>query len=463
MYRPINFRPALLWFSISFAFVLALGAIALVSPFSPLLQQKFESVHYRLLEMLPPPPHTEFVPTPLATRFVRPLLNPTPEPAGFIGPVLDPSPLQGGFIGPMLDPTPSPTRFVAKVVAPPPTVEPFESPTGIATLQPKTTPPPPATRAPIVPLKPVLAAVQLTGVKHDYQHWNNCGPTTLEMDLSFFKRNDTQEQIASVLKPDPDDKNVSPDEMAAYAHNDGLNSIVRINGTLDRIKLLLSNGMPVIVETGFDPPQAHQGWMGHYRLVTGYDDKGFNTQDSYDGPNVEVEFGALDAVWRDFNRTYILLYNNGQLPLVRAILGADLDDSEMYSAAVAQASNELDANPSDAFAAFNLGSSLLGLKNYGDAASAFDKARLLGLPWRMLWYQFGPYEAYLQVGRYDEVLALADATLQPASDLEESHYYKGLALEKLGQMSKARAEFSLALQYNKNYTKAQLQLALLAQ
>jgi uncharacterized protein YvpB len=421
MFGSINFRPVLLWFSISFTCVFALGVIAFASTSSPLLEQKIESIHYRLLEMLPQPAHTEFVPTPLPTPFVAQLHDPTP------------------------------------------TAEATDAPTETATAQPTTSPTSASTRTPTVLVKPVLPAVQLTGVTHDYQRWNNCGPTTLEMYLSFFGKHDTQAQIASALKPDPEDKNVRPDEMAAYGRSDGFNSSVRVNGTLDRIKLFLSNGLPLIVETGFDPPQAHEGWMGHYRLVTGYDDKSFITQDSYDGPNVAVEFAALDADWRDFNRTYILLYRKGQAPLVRAILGADLDDSKMYTAAVAQARRELAASPNDAFAAFNLGSSLLGLKSYEEAATAYDRARLLGLPWRMLWYQFGPYEAYLQVGRYEEVVALADATLKPASDLEESHYYKGLALEKLGQMIQARAEFSLALQYNKNYRDAQLEMAQLAQ
>jgi uncharacterized protein YvpB len=446
MFRTINFRPALLWFSISFCMVFALGTIAFATTLSPVLQEKFESLHYRLAAMLPPPPHTEFVPTPLPTRSTARAFDPTPPQSEFVGPVLDPT---WGFVGPVLQPTTTP--------------KPTDTPTVTVTARPTLSSSRSSTSTLAVGMKPALAAVQLTGVTHDYQRWNNCGPTTLEMNLSFFGRHDTQAQIASVLKPDPDDKNVSPDELAAYAQSDGLNSIVRINGTVDRIKLLVSNGLPIIVETGFDPPQAHEGWMGHYRLITGYDDKSFITQDSYDGPNVAVEFAALEAFWRDFNRTYVVLYTKGQAPLVRAIIGADMDNAAMYSASAALARKELASNPNDPFAEFNLGSSLVGEGNYQDAAAAYDKARVLGLPWRMLWYQFGPYEAYLNVGRYDELVALADATLRPAPDLEESHYYKGLALEKLGQAVQARAEFALALQYNKNYREAEREMALLAQ
>ncbi len=427
MFHSINFRPAILWFSISLTLTLGVGAIGCLITFSPLLSPKFESLRYHVLELLPPPPHTEFVPTPLPTPLVAQALVPTT--------------------------TAEPTA----------TAEPTDPPTETATPQAVTVPTRLSTPKPKVVVKPIRSAVRLTGVTHDYQRWNNCGPTTLEMDLSFFGLRDTQAQIASALKPDPDDKNVRPDEMAGYARGDGLSALVRVNGTVDRIKLFLSNGLPLIVETGFDPPRAHEGWMGHYRLITGYDDKDFVTQDSYDGPNIMVEFGALDEVWRDFNRTYILVYTKAQAPLIRAILGSDLDDNKMYAAAASRAQDELSANPQDAFGAFNLGSSLLGLKKYDEAATAFDQARMLGLPWRMLWYQFGPYEAYYRVGRYDELLALTSATLKVMDDLEESHYYKGLALEKLGRNEEARAEFASALKYNRNFTDAQQELAKLEQ
>lgn len=85
----------------------------------------------------------------------------------------------------------------------------------------------------------------------------------------------------------------------------------------------------------------------------------------------------------------------------------------------------------------------------------FDHARALGLPWRMMWYQFGAYEAYAQTKRYVDVIALADATLRNADDLEEAHYYKGVALRALGQNDQARREFETALRYNKNYQDAQ--------
>ncbi len=79
---------------------------------------------------------------------------------------------------------------------------------------------------------------------------------------------------------------------------------------------------------------------------------------------------------------------------------------------------------------------------YDNAALAYDQARAIGLPWRMLWYQFGPYEAYYQAGRYDDVVLLADVTLTDRPYFEESYYYKGLALAALGDEAGAAENLS---------------------
>lgn len=410
----------------AFTLVVAVLAFALAFPRSmPFGAERFEALHYKVLGYLPQPEHTEFLPTPLPTSVAAA----------------------------------RPTQTVALSLTPAPTNAPPQAAKTNTNAPAPPTAKPTATATQSVALKSIQAAVQLTGITHDYQRWNNCGPTTLAMYMSYFGKKDPQLQIAALVKPDPDDKNVNPSELAAYARGAGMGATVRVNGTIDRLKLFLSNGLPLMVETGFDPPRAHEGWMGHYRLVTGYDSKNFNTMDSYDGPGVLVDINALEADWRAFNRTYFVIYTSAQEAVVRAIIGDDWNDAQMYANAAARAQRELDATPNDPFAAFNLGSSLDGLKRYDEAASAFDKARLSKLPWRMMWYQFGPYEAYLQVGRYAEVVALADATLKGSDNLEESHYYKAMALEKLGRNAEAKTELAIALRYNKNFQDAQRALA----
>ena len=61
----------------------------------------------------------------------------------------------------------------------------------------------------------------------------------------------------------------------------------------------------------------------------------------------------------------------------------------------------------------------------------------------MLWYQFGPFEAYFATGRHAEIVALADATLRNVTDVEELHYWRGMALQALGDTDAARFDLML--------------------
>lgn len=247
------------------------------------------------------------------------------------------------------------------------------------------------------------------------------------------------------------------------------------------MKSFLAQGIPVMVESWFIPRPKDAS--GHYRLLTGYDDAGtaptrgigltveyvdsypptetgfFVAQDSYIGPNIKLAYQAWDLDWRVFNRTFLVIYRDAQSAAVQRIIGDDADDTAMFTHAYDQAQREVTANNADAFAWFNLGTSLTGLGRFDEAARAFDKARVLKLPWRMLWYQFGPYEAYYHAGRYAEVIALANATLANSPGLEESLYYRGLAQLALGQKDAARDSFQTALKSNPHFARAKQALS----
>jgi tetratricopeptide (TPR) repeat protein len=77
----------------------------------------------------------------------------------------------------------------------------------------------------------------------------------------------------------------------------------------------------------------------------------------------------------------------------------------------------------------------------------------------MLWYQFGPFQAYHAVGRYGDVVALADATLATTQSIEEIHYWKGQGLAGLGDLAGARAAWQQALALNPAFAPAQETLA----
>ena len=93
------------------------------------------------------------------------------------------------------------------------------------------------------------------------------------------------------------------------------------------------------------------------------------------------------------------------------------------------------------------------------AARAYDQARTIGLPWRMLWYQFGPFEAYYHAGRYEELISLARATLDVTEHIEEVHYWLGMGLLETGDVAGARRAFRRALKQRPDYAKAAEALA----
>lgn len=340
---------------------------------------------------------------------------------------------------------------------PPTLTPPATGQTATATV----TPLPTATGTPTAtpfPLTPVPDQVSLAGVEHTAQMWNNCGPATITMNLSFFGLDLHQREPASVLKPNPDDKNVSPWQLAAYAESQGFGTVVRMGGSVDLLQQFLSNGIPVIVEDWILPEDL--GGMGHYRLLTGFDggEGYFTAQDSYFGPDERVSFEALERSWRVFSRKYIVVYRPEQAQTVQAILGPMADEDAMLAHVLATAQAEAQASPADPFAWFNLGVAYTHLEQPELAAAAFDEARRIGLPLRMMWYQFEIFEAYLQVGRYQEVADLGYATAYSAGGHEEAYYYQGLAYAAQDRRDLALSNLGKALDYNPNFTPAQAAL-----
>lgn len=309
-------------------------------------------------------------------------------------------------------------------------------------------------------------STELSGFRHEWQTWNNCGPATLSFYLSYYGSTLTQKQTGAILRTHADDKNVDPYELAAFAGKQGFGWEVRVNGSADLLRTFVSNGIPVLIETWHEA-EPNDG-MGHYRLITGYDDAAqyWIAYDSYDTFNlinpdgayrgIRLPYAETDQLWKVFNRLYVVIYPMGKQPLVKSIFGPELSEPMMSQvAALEMAKAEIATNPNDAYAWFNLGSMLAAFNSSADAAAAFDRARQLGLPWRMLWYQYAPFDVYTRMGRHQEVLALADATLGNVQTIEEIFYWKGRALAALGDVEGARQQWRQALVLNPNFTLAQ--------
>ena len=323
---------------------------------------------------------------------------------------------------------------------------------------------PPATATPGPTPTPLPASVTLPAPKWEKQDWNNCGPATLALALRMFGWEGDQFDVSAVLKPDRGDKNVNVDELVYYVRNDAgwLNADFRVGGTIDLLKRLLAAGHPVIIEEGFtlDENDGGGGWAGHYLLLTGYDDAEgvFLVQDSNKGADQRVAYDALDEGWKAFNRVFLFIYPPEVETEVHTLLGPDADPDVNRQRALATAQAEVAADAQDAYAWFNLGSNLVYFGRYSEAVDAFDTALNLGLPWRFTRYQFGPYIAYFNQGKFQELIQLADYTLFRTNKAEESHLWRGWARYRLGDRLGAIEDFRAALEVNPNYLDAQYAL-----
>jgi tetratricopeptide (TPR) repeat protein len=412
--------------------------------------EAYRSVKY----WLKPPSEAVFVPSTYDDGFV-----PTSVPAAI--PTDAPTPQS------TIEPTTIPAQPISEATfAPTPTLYPTSTPT----LHPTSTPLPPS--------------VLLMGITCERQFMNNCGPATLSMYLSYYDWGRNQLAAAAVLRPNAKDVNVMPYELVDFVNeHTAQRALWRYGGDLQTIKALLNAGIPVMIEKGFQPyTLRNEGWLGHYNLVVGYDDEiqTLTAQDSYLmsyapwGGEIPQElwdsfigfdfsYSELEQTWRSFNFVFVVVYPPERERDVLNALGSLATEEGAcriaYERAMQETSSLTDIRD-QFFAWFNAGTSLVCLQDYRPAATAFDTAfgiypdiERSSRPYRILWYETGPYAAYYYAGRYQDVINLADQTLGYMAEpvLEESYYWRALSYSALGNTTRAIADLRTSLEYHPGY------------
>jgi hypothetical protein len=217
-------------------------------------------------------------------------------------------------------PTPELVAEATELILPTDTPEPTAEPTAAPTPTPE----------------PLPERVLLEGVGTIQQTFNNCGPANLTQVLQFYQYDITQEQVRLALKPNSEDRNVSPWQIQDYVNESTpYRAIARSNGNMDMLKQFIAAGLPVVVEKGYWLQES--GWWGHYLTLYGYDDalQEFRTQDSYlgpwDGSGRPASYDDIEEFWQHFNYTFYVVYEPAQEELVNSILGTEmLDDFTMW-------------------------------------------------------------------------------------------------------------------------------------
>jgi len=319
--------------------------------------------------------------------------------------------------------------------------------------------------------------VLLDGFSWVHQGVNRCSAAALTIHLSYYLdvTVDTYYELARTdLNTYGADASVRIEEMAAQAEVRGLNAIVRRGGSVDLMRQLIAAGFPVLVENVYyDGSDLNRDWLSHNRVLVGYDDdaQSFSFQDPLlgfpDGQLIHFSYDDFDLRWKPFNRDYMIFYRDEQQEALQAVLGEQWDAAFNAQWTLEIAEREIESGDSYLnHSYFNLGWAQLELGLSEEAAQSFDRARELGLPMRMLWYEFGPFVAYNAVGRYQDTLDLIHANMSVAGDtisIEEWFYYAGLAYEGLGNRERAITNYQVALARNGNYQEVAERLQALQQ
>jgi tetratricopeptide (TPR) repeat protein len=433
------------------AVLMVVGLMILIPPVRTAIGYRLDDMRTRLTYLLNPPDEAVFVPV----------------EQGMVETII-----AGTMQAVQSTPTPEPTPQIT--ADPDATAAPTELP-----------PPAPTALPPQVDLREKVTYV------HQHERWNYCGPANLTMALNYWGWTGNRDDVAKVIKPgesDPTknfidrgkaDKNVMPYEMAGFVNDSTEFSMLwRYGGEIQVIKNLIANGFPVVIEKGYYERDytGKIAWMGHYLFVTGYDEgEGvFIVQDAYlePGENLRVPYEEFNDGWRGFNYLFMVAYPPAEEGKVLDLLGpwADIDWANRHALDLANVEIGTESGIDLFFAWFNKGTSHVQLFEYVDAAFAYDYAFVLydqigepneaetvetQRPYRIMWYQTGPYWAYYYSGRYQDVINLANVTLYETISeptLEESLYWRALAYLALGEVGNAVADLQQTVYLNPSFT-----------
>lgn len=314
-----------------------------------------------------------------------------------------------------------------------------------------------------IPLQAPTQQKVLENNYHIFQSFNNCGPASLSMALSYYGINKSQAELGEALRPyqvaggDNDDKSVTLEELAEKSREYGFVPFHRPNGNMEMIKSLITYDIPVITRTWLHLDDD----IGHYRVVKGYDEenKQIIQDDSFENKNLRYSYADFNEIWKKFNYEYLVLIPEDKIEIAKQILGEDYDSKTSWTKAVKNAQQQLSENPNDIYARFNLSVALYNIGEFKRSTEEFEKVEN-NLSFRTLWYQIEPIEAYYELGNYSRVFEITDKILNNQNRaFSELYIIRGNIYLKQGNKDAARAEFEKAVLYNKNMKAAQEALA----
>lgn len=297
---------------------------------------------------------------------------------------------------------------------------------------------------------------------HIFETFNNCGPASLSMALSYYGVQKTQAELGQELRPHQnpnginDDKSVTLEELANKSSEYNLIPYHRPNGSIDMLKLLITYDLPIITRTWTKIDED----IGHYRVIKGFDDntKQVIQDDSLQGKNLKFTYSEFDKLWQKFNYEFLVLVPKQKQEIVEQILGENKDEKASWAKAVKNSKKLLEENQDNIYARFNLSVAFFNTGEYQKSVDEYEKVEDK-LAFRTLWYQLEPVKSYFQLGNYQRVFQITDKIFSNQNKgYSEAYLLRGYSYLKQNNKSAAKLEFEKAVLYNKFLKEAQFAL-----
>ncbi len=312
---------------------------------------------------------------------------------------------------------------------------------------------------------PLLQIPQNKVLNNNYyvkQTFNNCGPASYSMLLSYYRITASQQELGQILRPfqnpvgDNDDKSVTIEEIEKHAKTYGLHTYHRPNGDIELLKKFITYDIPILTRTWL---QINED-IGHYRVIKGFNDttQTIIQDDSYTGANLSFSYSDFNTMWEKFDYEYLVLVPKEKKEIAEKIIGENINEKVAWKKTASRNIEKLKSNPDDIYSRFNLSVAYFYLKEYQKSVDEFEKVENL-IPFRTLWYQLEPVEAYFMLGNYDKVFTITNNIIYRYNRAySEVYIIRGKIYKIKGGKTLARTEFEKAVFYNENLSDAKVEL-----
>lgn len=315
---------------------------------------------------------------------------------------------------------------------------------------------PPARPAPKATIATAPERRYLTGINHEFQDLNNCGPVTTNMVLSYYGVDLSQDYTANKLRPNPRDVSVGAIEMVTFAQLEyDFAGEVSWGGNMKLLESFIANGVPVIALQPLTPTSD----VNHFRLVHGYDraERTVTVSDSYLGRNLVWSYEYFEGLWEQRGYSYSLIYPRKQQATVTAITEKyRANDEARRAASLERVERLVERRPDDPWAWLQLGQTLYRRERYQESLAAWERANELGLPEKAVWYAPWPAQLMNDLGRYSEARELASAVLAKNPGSSEMYYERARAAQEMGDFAAVRSDLASAVSYAPYHPKFRL-------